>query len=294
MSRLTLLIAAAPPPRSRWPAAARRHENEASANRNAVAASKAENGQLTVRAQGVDLKIDLPAPLRRMADDDGNRRVRLSGRGGRGAAPRAASSPSTATTRPRPWRAGIAIRRAPPASRSPRTSAQGAAIVIAGTARNGDGLRRPPRPGRRRRHRRAGRRHRRATDGRAARRSRRRSAPISSRRRGPGSRSAMASCSSISATASRGRRCGRSARCSARSTARPRRAASPSSPCWWCARATAFRARAGGWPAAARARGYDGPWEGPEAARFIAARAGAKPLPSGSPLPGQSPRQARR
>jgi hypothetical protein len=30
-----------------------------------------DNGQLTVRAQGVDLKINLPPPIRRMAEDNG-------------------------------------------------------------------------------------------------------------------------------------------------------------------------------------------------------------------------------
>ncbi len=37
---------------------------------NAMPASKTENGQLTVRAQGVDLKINLPPPIRRMTEDN--------------------------------------------------------------------------------------------------------------------------------------------------------------------------------------------------------------------------------
>ena len=37
---------------------------------NAMPPSKTENGQLTARVQGVDLKINLPAPIRRMTEDD--------------------------------------------------------------------------------------------------------------------------------------------------------------------------------------------------------------------------------
>ena len=99
----------------------------------------------------------------------------------------------------------------------------------------------------------------------------RKCAPISSPPRRRASRSLMPSCSSISATPSRGRRCASSASCSATSIATPPAAASRSSPCSSCARATAFPARAGGSAAAARERGYQGPWEGPQAARFIAA-----------------------
>lgn len=64
MSRLKLLIAAG----AAALALAGCGPNEADLERNA-AGSKAENGQLTVRAEGVDLKIDIPAPLRRMAGD---------------------------------------------------------------------------------------------------------------------------------------------------------------------------------------------------------------------------------
>ena len=67
MSRLTLPIAAGAAATLALTGCGAPAENEASANRNAVAESRAENGQLKVRAQGVDLKIDLPAPLRRMA-----------------------------------------------------------------------------------------------------------------------------------------------------------------------------------------------------------------------------------
>jgi hypothetical protein len=66
MSRLKLLIASGALALAGCGAP---DEDEASAARNAAAGSKAENGQLTVRAEGVDLKIDIPAPLRRMAGD---------------------------------------------------------------------------------------------------------------------------------------------------------------------------------------------------------------------------------
>jgi hypothetical protein len=45
-------------------------DNESANAANAMPASRTENGQLTVRAQGVDLKINLPPPIRRMAEDD--------------------------------------------------------------------------------------------------------------------------------------------------------------------------------------------------------------------------------
>jgi hypothetical protein len=69
MSRFKLLIAAGAAGTLALAGCGAPAGNEASANRNAAAESKAENGQLTVRAQGVDLKIDLPPPLRRMAGD---------------------------------------------------------------------------------------------------------------------------------------------------------------------------------------------------------------------------------
>lgn len=43
--------------------------NESANAANAMPPST-ENGQLTVRAQGVDLKINLPPPIRRMTEDD--------------------------------------------------------------------------------------------------------------------------------------------------------------------------------------------------------------------------------
>ena len=55
----------------------------------------------------------------------------------------------------------------------------------------------------------------------------------------------------------------------ARSTRKRRRAASRSLRCWWCASRTGFPGRAGGSSGGATAHGYDGPWEGPKAARFI-------------------------
>jgi hypothetical protein len=44
--------------------------NESANAANAMPPSRTENGQLTVRAQGVDLKINLPPPIRRMTEDD--------------------------------------------------------------------------------------------------------------------------------------------------------------------------------------------------------------------------------
>ena len=45
-------------------------DNESVNAANAMPPGKTENGQLTVRAQGVDLKINLPPPIRRMTEED--------------------------------------------------------------------------------------------------------------------------------------------------------------------------------------------------------------------------------
>ena len=37
---------------------------------NGIAAGRTENGQLTARVQGVDLKVNLPPPIRRMTESD--------------------------------------------------------------------------------------------------------------------------------------------------------------------------------------------------------------------------------
>jgi hypothetical protein len=136
MSRLKLLIAAAAAATA-LAGCGRPAQNEAAANRTAVAESRTENGQLTVRAQGVDLKIDLPPPLRRMAGDD--RALVYPGTVGEVRAEggviafRSDDAPETVAR----W-----YRDPARASRfSVATDArQGSAIVIAGAARNGGGL----------------------------------------------------------------------------------------------------------------------------------------------------------
>ncbi|HVQ08147.1 MAG TPA: hypothetical protein VMS43_06900 [Allosphingosinicella sp.] len=112
-------------------------ENEAAANRNAVAESRTENGQLTVRAQGVDLKIDLPPPLRRMAGDRDGAFLypgAVAGSGDRGDRFHSDDSPDVVAR----WYRDPA--------RAPRfaitiVERQGPAFVLTGTARGGDGLR---------------------------------------------------------------------------------------------------------------------------------------------------------
>ena len=44
--------------------------NDSANAANAMPPSKTENGQFSVRAQGVDLKINLPPPIRRMTESD--------------------------------------------------------------------------------------------------------------------------------------------------------------------------------------------------------------------------------
>jgi hypothetical protein len=138
MSRLKLLVAAAAAAIALAGCGAPA-ENEAAANRNAVAESKAENGQLTVRAQGVDLKIDLPPPLRRRAGDDGNRAFVYPGAAGGTRAERgviAFHSDDPPETVARWYRAPARAARFTVATDERR----GPAIVIAGTARNGNRL----------------------------------------------------------------------------------------------------------------------------------------------------------
>ncbi len=67
MSRLALLIAV---PALALSGCGGGDANESANAANAMPPSKTENGQLTVRAQGVDLKINLPPPIRRMAEED--------------------------------------------------------------------------------------------------------------------------------------------------------------------------------------------------------------------------------
>jgi hypothetical protein len=136
MSRFKLLVAAA----AAAPALAgcgAPAENEAAANRNAVAESRAENGQLTVRAQGVDLKIDLPGPLRRMAGDRDGAFLypgAVAGSGDRGNRFHSDDAPD------------IVARWYQDRARAPRfaitiVERQGPVHILTGTARGGDGLR---------------------------------------------------------------------------------------------------------------------------------------------------------
>lgn len=110
--------------------------NEAGNNQHG--AGRTENGQFTVRAQGVDLKVNLPPPIRRMAEDNdylypGARNVRR-GTGGEGQRFHSDDAPDVvARWYQDPARAGrFAIAAA---------ERQGPARVLIGTARNGDALR---------------------------------------------------------------------------------------------------------------------------------------------------------
>jgi hypothetical protein len=139
MSRLNPLIAAGAAATLALAGCGAPAENEAAANRNAVAESRTENGQLTVRAQGVDLKIDLPPPLRRMAGDDGNRAFVYPGAAADARAEGgviAFHSDDAPETVARWYRDPARANRFTVAT----DERQGPALVIAGTARNGDGL----------------------------------------------------------------------------------------------------------------------------------------------------------
>lgn len=133
MSRLVLLTAASAFALSGCGAG---DGNDSANAANAMPPSKTENGQLTVRAQGVDLKIDLPPPIRRMTEDNdflypGAR----AGRGGNEGTRFHSDDPPETVAR---WYQD-------PARTNRFTIAtverQGPAFVLAGTARDGDTVR---------------------------------------------------------------------------------------------------------------------------------------------------------
>lgn len=111
-------------------------EDSESANAaNAMPRSKTENGQITARVQGVDLKVNLPPPIRRMTEDDDYLPPRARAeRGGEGRRFHSDDPPETVAAWYRdPARAGrfsIAT-----------VERQGPAFVLAGTVRGGDRLR---------------------------------------------------------------------------------------------------------------------------------------------------------
>ena len=108
--------------------------NDSANAANAMPPSRTENGQITVRAQGVDLKINLPPPIRRMTEDDDllpPRARRL--RGGDGQRFHSDDPPETVAA----W-----YRDPARASRFTISGAtrHGPAIVLAGNARGGGAL----------------------------------------------------------------------------------------------------------------------------------------------------------
>jgi hypothetical protein len=110
-------------------------DGNASANAaNAMPPSKTENGQLTARVQGVDLKINLPPPIRRMTEEDDFLYPRARAlRGGAGQRFHSDDPPETVAA----WYQAPAR-----ANRFSITAAnrQGQAFVLAGTARGGGTL----------------------------------------------------------------------------------------------------------------------------------------------------------
>ena len=101
---------------------------------NAMPASRTENGQLTARVQGVDLKVNLPPPIRRMTEDDELLPPRArSERGGEGRRFHSDDPPETVAA----W-----YRDPARASRFRIVSAtsEGATLILAGTGRDGGAL----------------------------------------------------------------------------------------------------------------------------------------------------------
>lgn len=106
--------------------------NDSANAANAMPESRTENGQITARVQGVDLKIDLPPPIRRMTEDNDFLYPRArTQRGGDGQRFHSGDPPATV----------IAWYRDPGrANRFSITSVtrDGQAFVLGGTARGGD------------------------------------------------------------------------------------------------------------------------------------------------------------
>jgi hypothetical protein len=96
--------------------------------------SRTENGQLTARVGGVDLKVNLPPPIRRMTEgDDFLYPGARTQRGGTGQRFHSDDAPETvAAWYQAPARANR--------FRINNVSRDGAAFVLAGTARSGDTL----------------------------------------------------------------------------------------------------------------------------------------------------------
>ena len=131
MSRLSLLAAATAFALSGCGAG---EENESANAANAMPASRTENGQLTARVQGVDLKVNLPPPIRRMTEEDDfiYPRARAE-RDGEGHRFHSDDPPETVARwyqdRARANRFNIAA-----------VTRDGTALALTGTARNGDAL----------------------------------------------------------------------------------------------------------------------------------------------------------
>lgn len=109
-------------------------DDESAKAANAMPPSRTENGQLTARVQGVDLKVNLPPPLRRMTEEDGfiYPRARTQ-RDGDGQRFHSDDPPDTVARwyqdRARANRFSITA-----------VTRDGPALALTGTARNGDAL----------------------------------------------------------------------------------------------------------------------------------------------------------
>jgi hypothetical protein len=108
--------------------------NESANAANAMPPSKNENGQLTARVQGVDLKVNLPPPIQRMTDGgDYLYPGARAERGGEGRRFHSDDPPETVAGWYRdPARSRLTIA---------TVERQGPAFVLTGGARNGDALR---------------------------------------------------------------------------------------------------------------------------------------------------------
>jgi hypothetical protein len=130
MSRLVLLAAATAVALAGCAAG---EGNESANAANAMPSSRTENGQITARVQGVDLKVNLPPPIRRMTEDDDYLPPRARAESGDGRRFHSDDPPERVAA----WYQDTARSRLTIAS----VERQGPAVVLTGTARNGDGLR---------------------------------------------------------------------------------------------------------------------------------------------------------
>lgn len=108
-------------------------DNESANATNAMPQSRTENGEITARVQGVDLKVNLPPPIRRMTEDNDYFYPGARTEGDDGRRFHSDDPPERVAA----WYRDTAHSRISIAG----VERQGPAFILTGSARNGDALR---------------------------------------------------------------------------------------------------------------------------------------------------------